>query len=69
MIPVDTASPYLIAGIYAALGDCDAAFEWLNKAYQQREVHLVSLKVDPSLDGVRQDRRFAALLNRVGLPH
>lgn len=65
---VDTASPYLIAGVYAALGDRDAAFEWLNKAYCLHDAQLVSLKVDPSLDGVRQDQRFNELLNRVGLP-
>jgi TolB-like protein/Tfp pilus assembly protein PilF len=62
-----TASPYLIAGVYAALQDCDAAFEWLNEAYDQLDVQLVSLKVDPMLDGVRQDQRFTELLNRVGL--
>jgi TolB-like protein/Tfp pilus assembly protein PilF len=63
-----TASPYSLAGIHAALGDCDQAFDCLNKAYEQRDVQLVSLKVDPSLDGLRQDRRFLELVNRVGLP-
>ena len=65
----DGASPYLIAGIHAALGNRDAAFERLNEAYDRREVQLVSLKVDPSLDGVREDQRFSELVNRVGLPH
>lgn len=60
------ASPYLIAGIYAALGDQDSAFEWLNKAYDQRDIQLVSLKTDPSLDAVRQDARFQELVERVG---
>ena len=68
LIQLDTAAPYLIAGIYAALRDCDAAFERLNKAFEQRDVQLVSLKVDPSLDGVREDPRFSALVNRIGLP-
>jgi hypothetical protein len=58
----------LVAGINAALGDRDAAFEWLNRAYEQRDVQLVSLKTDPSLDGLRQDPRFADLVKRVGLP-
>ncbi len=65
----DTPSPYLIAGIHAALVDRDAAFKRLNEAYDQRDVQLVSLKVDPSLDGLREDRRFSELANRVGLPH
>ncbi|HEX6731066.1 MAG TPA: winged helix-turn-helix domain-containing protein [Pyrinomonadaceae bacterium] len=68
IILVDTASPYLIAGIYGALGQSNSAFEWLNKAYDQRDVQLVSLKVDPFLDPLRQDERFAELVNRVGLP-
>ncbi len=63
-----TASPYSIAGIYAALGEGDAAFAWLNQACEQHDVQLVSVKVDPTLDGVRSDLRFAELVRRVGLP-
>jgi TolB-like protein/Tfp pilus assembly protein PilF len=61
-------SPYSIAGVYAALGQSEPAFEWLNRAYEQHDLQLVSLKVDPSLDGVRSDPRFADLVRRVGLP-
>jgi TolB-like protein/Tfp pilus assembly protein PilF len=61
-------SACMIAGIHSALGDLDPAFEWLNRAYEQREVGLVSLKVDPMLDGLRADARFAELVGRVGLP-
>jgi TolB-like protein/Tfp pilus assembly protein PilF len=61
-------SSYSIAGIYAALGESAPAFEWLDKAYEQHDLQLVSLKVDPSLDGVRSDPRFADLVRRVGLP-
>jgi len=61
-------SLYSIAGIYAALGQSEPAFEWLNKAYEQHDLQLVSLKVDPTLDGVRSDPRFADLVRRVGLP-
>ena len=61
-------SAYMIAAIHSALGDIGPAFEWLNKAYEQREVHMVSLKVDPTLDGIRADERFADLVGRVGLP-
>ena len=65
---VMTASPYALAGIYAALGDRESAFEWLNTAYDERDVQLVSLKVDPSLDPLRSDERFDELVKRVGLP-
>jgi TolB-like protein/tetratricopeptide (TPR) repeat protein len=63
-----TASPYSIAGVYAALGELDSAFESLNKAYEQHDVQLVSLKVDPSLDGIRSDPRYGILVTRVGIP-
>jgi len=62
------ASSYSIAGIHAALGDCDSAFEWLHKSFEQHEVQLVSMKVDPTLDGALSDSRFAELVRRVGLP-
>ena len=63
-----TASWYSIAGIYAALGEVDSAFESLNKAYEQHDLSLVSLRVDPSLDGVRSDPRFNQLMTAVGIP-
>ena len=63
-----TASPYSIAGVNGALGDPDSAFAWLDKAFDQRDVQLVSLKVDPFVDSIRQDHRFHKLVNRVGLP-
>jgi tetratricopeptide (TPR) repeat protein len=56
---------YDVATVYAALGDRDSVFHWLNLAYEQRNVAL--LKVDPFLDPVRNDPRFAELLKRAGL--
>jgi TolB-like protein/Tfp pilus assembly protein PilF len=64
---ITDASPYAIAGVYAALGDPDSAFEWLNNAYDQHDIQLVSLKTDPSLDPLREDQRFQHLVKRVGL--
>jgi len=49
------------------LGEVDSALESLNKAYEQHDVSLVSLKVDPSLDGVRSDPRFNQLMTAVGI--
>ena len=58
---------YSIAIIYAGLGENDKAFEWLEKAYEDRSMFLTWLKVDPQLNSLRADPRFAALLRKVGL--
>jgi TolB-like protein/Tfp pilus assembly protein PilF len=54
-----------VAAIYAALGQRDRAFYWLDLAYQRRIVWL--LKIDPALDSLRQDVRFQELLVKAGL--
>lgn len=61
-------SPYLIAVVYAGLGDKDQTFVWLNKAYEDRSFFLIWLKVEPRFDSLRTDPRFAELVRRVGLP-
>ena len=59
--------PSLIARIHVGLGDNNQAFDWLQKAYEDRSAGLLYLKVDPAFDGVRSDPRFIDLLRRVGL--
>ena len=59
---------YSIAELYAGLGDSNKAFEWLQKAYEERSRALVFLLVEPRLDPLRSDPRFADLLRRLGLP-
>ncbi len=61
-------SPYNLAVAYVGLGDTDATFEWLNKAYDERSVRLINLAVHPRFASVRSDPRFAALVKRIGLP-
>lgn len=61
--------PYFFAVIYAALGQKDEAFYWLNKAVSQRDHFLAWLKVDPAVDSLRSDPRFAEILKQVGLPN
>jgi tetratricopeptide (TPR) repeat protein len=56
-----------IALVYAALGDKDKAFSWLEKAYQERAGALATLKTEPALDSLRSDPRFDDLLRRIGL--
>jgi len=58
-------TPYNVAIFYAALGEKDKAFGELNRAYQNRETVLGLLKVDPRLDSLRDDSRFAALIKRM----
>lgn len=60
--------PFFIATIYIGLGEKNQAFDWLEKAYQERHPHLVQLKVQPVYDPIRSDPRFANLVRRVGLP-
>ena len=43
--------------------------QWLDMAYQARDVHLEFLKTDFWLDPLRADPRFAQLVSKVGLPH
>jgi tetratricopeptide (TPR) repeat protein len=60
-------SPYTVAAIYTGLGDKDQAFKWLEKAYEERDVWLMNLKVDPVFSRLRSDKRFPDLLTRAGL--
>jgi hypothetical protein len=62
-------SPYMIATIYAGLGDKDRAFEFLERAYRERSWDIVwALKADLRIDNLRSDPRFQALWRRVGFP-
>ena len=58
--------PYALALVHAGLGDADAAFEWLERAYAARDVHLMFLTVDVKWDRYRSDPRFGDLLARCG---
>jgi Flp pilus assembly protein TadD len=58
--------PVAIALVHAGLGEREAVMEWLAKAYDARDVHLIYLTVDPKWDLYRADPRFQALLTRCG---
>jgi tetratricopeptide (TPR) repeat protein len=58
-------SPFDIAVAYVGLGDAEAAFAWLDKAYQDRPRPMLSLRVNPRLDPLRRDPRFTALIHRM----
>jgi hypothetical protein len=59
--------PRSAAAAYAMLGDKDAAFAALEKAFVSR-AGVVDINVDPRLDNLRSDPRFTDLLRRIGLP-
>jgi len=61
-------TPYGIALVYTGLGETDKAFEYLQKAYDDRSNWLIWLNLDPRWDSVRSDKRFVALVRKVGLP-
>jgi TolB-like protein/DNA-binding winged helix-turn-helix (wHTH) protein/Tfp pilus assembly protein PilF len=56
-----------IAGDYALLGETKKAFEWLEKAFREREHDLMYLKVDDRFEDLRPDPRFQDLVHRIGL--
>ena len=60
-------SSWYIAVLYAGLGEKDKAFHWLEKAYDERDHWMPSLKVVPLFDNIRRDPRYADLLRRLRL--
>ena len=58
---------YGFAVAYAGLGDKDQAFQWLERSLQDHAWDILYLNVDPLMDNLRADSRFADLVKRVGL--
>jgi tetratricopeptide (TPR) repeat protein len=56
--------PATIALVYAGLGERDASFEWLERAFDAHDVHLIFLPVDPKWNDIRNDSQFLAILRR-----
>jgi TolB-like protein/Flp pilus assembly protein TadD len=61
-------APSLFAWVYAGLDDRDRMFDWLEKAFQERDLLLPATLPDPLLAPMRTDPRFVDLVRRVGLP-
>src|SRR5712692_7738035 len=55
------------AAIYLGLGEKEKALDWLDVAYKNQESACWLLKVDPIYDSVRNEPRFQALVQKVGL--
>jgi TolB-like protein/cytochrome c-type biogenesis protein CcmH/NrfG len=61
-------SAYNIAVIHAGLDDTERTLDWLGRAFENRDVWLVWLAVNPRFARLRRDARFTELLGRIGLP-
>lgn len=60
---------FLIATIYAWQQDADAAFQWLDIAYKQRDGWMSGLLKEPLFATLHGDPRWTELVDRMGLPH
>src|SRR6266566_1957651 len=59
---------YYIAEIYAFRNQSTEAFQWLDRAFAQRDPGLIEVKTDPLLKSLRHDPRYAALLKKLNFP-
>jgi TolB-like protein/predicted Ser/Thr protein kinase len=60
--------PLGIAAAYAEARQTEQAFQWLEKAYEERTPFLLHLRADPQFTSLRSDPRFADLVRRIGFP-
>ena len=57
-----------IAEAYAYRADVDRAFEWLDRAFRQKDVELYYIKGDPLLKNLEDDSRYKVFLRKMNLP-
>ena len=60
-------SSFWVGSIYHGLGETSKAFEWFNKAFEERDGNLLYLTTTPPFDSIRPDPRFKKLLMKMGL--
>jgi tetratricopeptide (TPR) repeat protein len=61
-------SAFQIAEVYAYRGETDKAFEWLERAFKQRDGGLAQMKGDPLLRSLERDPRYTEFLKKMKLP-
>jgi serine/threonine protein kinase/Tfp pilus assembly protein PilF len=59
-------SSFILAYFYYYMGEKDKSFEWLDKAYEERDILMILLNVPKFFSDLRDDPRFEALLKRLG---
>jgi len=57
--------PYSVALVFAGLGETETALQWLEQAFEDRDVHMPFL-LDHKLNGLRSKKQFRQMLSRVG---
>jgi DNA-binding winged helix-turn-helix (wHTH) protein/tetratricopeptide (TPR) repeat protein len=62
---LDNAASFDLVRLYAFIGDKDNAFKYLERAYRERSNMMAVVGVDPELDPLRSDARFAEFLKRI----
>jgi tetratricopeptide (TPR) repeat protein len=69
MMKYHASNAFEIATIYAFRNQTDQAFEWLERAYAQRDPSRMFTKVEPLLNSWHNDPRYAAFLKKLNLPN
>ena len=64
----DSHAAYQIAEAYSSRGEPDKSFQWLKRAYHQRDAGLPSLNIDPLFKNLRNDPKYAEFLKKMRLP-
>jgi serine/threonine-protein kinase len=60
--------PHSLARVYTSLGEIDQAFEWLDKAYEEKDAQMHFFLADPVSAPLRDDPRYEELLRKINLP-
>jgi len=58
----------LLAEVHAFRGEINEAFNWLGRAYAQKDLELFQIKGDPLLKGLESDPRYKKFLRKMNLP-
>ena len=58
---------YQVAQVYAARSELELAFQWLERAYDQRDPGVAEMKCEPLLRSLHADPRWEAFLRKMGL--
>src|SRR5262249_17627333 len=58
-----------LAILYVRLGDRNRAMQALEQGYNQRQLHMTEIGIEPAFDALRSEPRFQDLLRRIGVQH